>query len=648
MMTTGKIAPLFAGMLAVSAATTLYAGSGPSPEDVTKAKQLANTYRIDEGNGVVALKSSTVFSFRKQSGLSSPVGVTSETSVELMCVKEFQRFRDAIFYDSKSEVGKIRVLEGKNHIVYVYPEKTKYEQDGIFYSDAMLTTYGFDLGAVGNRYTVTYDKTYYDPKYLTSFYFEEGYPVELQEVIFEVPYWMDVEIKEFNFAGYEIEKSQEEVAKTATKKYIYRAKKLQGLKRESNAPNFAKSHPHLLILSKSWTDDQGRRKNLLSGPEDLYGWYASLVKDISQDNSILKSTVDRLIQGKKTDVEKVESIFYWVQENIRYIAFENGIMGFKPESCNNVYNNKYGDCKGKANLLKEMLKLAGFDARLTWIGTADIPYDYTIPSLSVDNHMICTLLLDGKRYFLDGTEEYISFNDYAHRIQGRPVMIEDGEKYLLDQVPSYDASHNKVAKRISMQLSGELLKGSYEASYDGEEKTGMLRSYAAIPNDNKEEAIQKFLTRDNKNLKVSGAKLSDFNIRQQPVTVRYDFELSNAVSGAGNELYINLDQDKELIHFDFDSTRVNDYEFDNKIYIDTRVELQVPAGYQVDYLPDPVEVKNDSYHFSLACKQEGNKVVYSKLIVIENPIISNKSFTDWNNSVKKLRNFYKEQIVLKK
>lgn len=81
-------------------------------------------------------------------------------------------------------------------------------------------------------------------------------------------------------------------------------------------------------------------------------------------------------------MEKIEAVFYWVQDNIRYIAFENGIMGFKPEAASKVYQNRYGDCKGMANLLKEMLKICGYDARLTWIGTNDIPYDYKTASLA--------------------------------------------------------------------------------------------------------------------------------------------------------------------------------------------------------------------------------------------------------------------------
>jgi hypothetical protein len=30
-------------------------------------------------------------------------------------------------------------------------------------------------------------------------------------------------------------------------------------------------------------------------------------------------------------MDKVKAIFYWVQNNIRYIAFEDGIAGFLPD-----------------------------------------------------------------------------------------------------------------------------------------------------------------------------------------------------------------------------------------------------------------------------------------------------------------------------
>ena len=115
-----------------------------------------------------------------------------------------------------------------------------------------------------------------------------------------------------------------------------------------------------------------------------------------------------------------------MQDNIRYIAFEDGLAGFIPATAQEVFKSKYGDCKGMANLMTEMLKLAGLEAYMTWIGTRHIPYDYTLPSLAVDNHCISTVIIGGKEYFLDGTEKYIPFGDYAWRIQGKEVLIGKG------------------------------------------------------------------------------------------------------------------------------------------------------------------------------------------------------------------------------
>jgi transglutaminase-like putative cysteine protease len=205
----------------------------------------------------------------------------------------------------------------------------------------------------------------------------------------------------------------------------------------------AKSYPHIIVVSKSFTDNN-QKKVLFESVKDLYAWYNSLCKQVNNNPDELKPIVSQLTKDKKTDVEKVESMYYWVQEKVRYIAFENGVMGFRPEAAQTVLKNKYGDCKGKANLITQMLKVAGYDARLTWIGTSDLPYDYSLPSLVVDNHMICTLILDGKKYYLDGTEENMAFNDNAHRIQGKQVLIQDGDNYILDKVPEFNAEHNKV------------------------------------------------------------------------------------------------------------------------------------------------------------------------------------------------------------
>jgi len=123
-----------------------------------------------------------------------------------------------------------------------------------------------------------------------------------------------------------------------------------------------------------------------------------------------------------------------------------------------------------ANLTKELLRSQGLDARLCWLGTNHIAYDYSTPSLAVDNHMICALIYKGKTYFLDATETYLGLNDYAERIQGRQVLIEDNDKYILTNVPTTTYMQNLDSEKRVLSIQGDGLTGTVTQEWRGEEK----------------------------------------------------------------------------------------------------------------------------------------------------------------------------------
>jgi hypothetical protein len=56
----------------------------------------------------------------------------------------------------------------------------------------------------------------------------------------------------------------------------------------------------------------GQKKVLFESVKDLYGWYRTVCDSIGNQPSELKEKVASLINGKKTDAEKIEAIFYWV------------------------------------------------------------------------------------------------------------------------------------------------------------------------------------------------------------------------------------------------------------------------------------------------------------------------------------------------
>ncbi|MCB0397603.1 MAG: transglutaminase domain-containing protein [Flavobacteriales bacterium] len=593
------------------------------------------------------LLSTEKFSYAWLENDSLPVQATLEADEKLMALKDDYTFRKALFYDDMSEIVKPEGFNHKDKQIELYPYYGPFQSGEYFYDDVKICTFNFRFSTRGQKARYTYSKKYKDPKYLTSVYFHDYRPVLEKEITFIIPDWLEVELKTFNFEGYDIERSEVRNDNDKTTTYTFKARNLEALKEERNAPPVSKNYPHILVLTKAYTQNQERHV-LLASTKDLYHWYAELVKQVSNEPDDLKTTVTILTDGKETDMDKIESIFYWVQDNIRYIAFENGIMGFKPANAQDVFHNRYGDCKGMANLMKEMLVLAGYDARLTWIGTRDIPYDYSIPSLAVDNHMICTVFLNGKPFFLDATEEFVGMNDYAARIQGRPVLIEDGAAYILDSVPEFSKEHNTIRYNIAVKLDQTELKGKYDVEYNGEEKTIIRRSYANIKTDKRDEALKKFLNGGDKNYQVSNIESSDLGARNLPLTFTYDFTLRNQVTNIGNEYYITLDMNREYGHSKFEDDRVNDFEFHNKVYIEGTTELVIPEGWNLDHLPEPVDISNDHFNFRLSYQRKENVITYSKVISIDNALLKQEDFSLWNDAVEKVGKFYGSQIVLVK
>lgn len=620
-------------------------GQKVDPKNAALAEKYKLQYPLQKD---ISMRSTDEYTFElnKFNSSAPPVSAIQRSSSDILSLSEEHEYEGALFYDFQSEISSVREHKGNSsHSLPTYKDQTSGE--GIFFDDLVKLRFYIEFTKRGDRKRYEYTKRYNDVKYLVSAYFHQDIAVQERVIKFQIPDWLAVELKEMNFEGYDIEKTVVADPKKKITTYTYTAKHLLPFKKESNSPSAARSYPHILILCKSYHNSSGTA-SLFDSVDALYKWYSGLCKEVKDDNSELKPVVEKLLEGKKNDLEKVEAIYYWVQENIRYIAFEDGIMGFKPQEAQKVFSNRYGDCKGKANLLKQMLVLAGYDARLTWLGTSDLPYDYSIPSLAVDNHMICTLFLNGKKYFLDGTEEYISINDNADRIQGKQVLIEDGDKYILDTVPLTGPERNKIESVINLSLTGDVLYGSYSSTYNGQQKVNILRGYAAIQTDKKEDAMKRFLAGENKNLKVSNVSTSDLSNRQAPLKISYDLKLHNQVTTSGDEMYVIVDMDKELADYEFDSTRVNDYEFNHKMTIETKTIVDIPTGYKVDYLPDSVVKKYDNYSFELSYKMEGDKIIYNKRIVIANAIISKKDFTTWNACVKAVRRFYHDPVIFVK
>lgn len=641
-----KLVPWFSlQLLCLFAAAQSQTPDGEGSMQAGSLKRLAKKAKY----GVALMEQQ--FSFSTGKGLTGTPVVTAreEGKVEMVSI------------ENKAYVGYIlpynQFMKLKDYDFQIYyknnfksqkypPEKISLSDENIFLDDNYGQYYGFKAEESGQRSRFLYDYEYTDAKYLTRIFFHQHIPVLKHVVSFKVPSWLQLDIIEKNFGpGYKIRKDTKKEKDFIT--YTFTADNLAAIKEEPSSLGRPFYLPHLVITVRNFSVDK-KQYNGFKDLADMYAWYNFLYKKAENNTDPLKAQVTQLTQGKSTDEEKVKSIYYWVQDNIRYIAFEEGYAGFIPQTVQEVYKNKYGDCKGMANLLTEMLKLAGYNAHFAWIGTRDIPYDRNeIQSLCVDNHAIAVLYLKGKTYFLDGTEKYAPLGKNAFRIQGKNVLVQDGDAYKIELVPAATMEENLMTTKAQLALKGDKISGHVKLSFEGEARNYFHNLYNSIPADKRKTFIKNMIELGNNNSDAINIKTSDFKDRDIPLVIEGDVEISNRVTHVDKLCYTSIDFfPASIVKVSPDEERQNPYDLDNVFLEKDEITLELPSGTKAESLPEKFQASFQSNTMEAIYKMNGNSVVLQKTLQFNSPVIYKADFETWKSFVSRIKEFNRTNITL--
>jgi len=598
----------------------------------------------DDANVVIS-KSERQFKFVKGNN-EHPVQIRQEINTVYTCNSYRTDITVAQFYNDMESVDDVDIYVNDSKKHGITPRYEYYNVDGVFYSDAHVCYFQLPLLKKGSTSEVNFKKTILDPRYFTSIYFTENQRIESQVVRIIVPSWMQVELKGYNFEKYDIKKTVDRDGDATV--YTYEMKNMPAGRSESDAPGPSYHMPHLLVLCKS-AKPKDENYTYFSTVKDQYAWYHGLVIKIGNDEKVIKEKTDEITKGLTSDEEKVKVIFQWVQDNVRYIAFENGIAGFKPEKAQEVLRKKYGDCKGMANLLTEMLRSIKLDARRCWIGTKHIVYDYSTPSLSVDNHMICAWMNKGKPIYLDATEKYIGFGEIAERIQGRQTLIENGDQYLLEHVSVATYTQNTATESRKFSIDGNNLKGHVTQVWKGENKEWLLSELNDIKQEKQEVALKQFLAEGKQNFMISNLKIGNLSNYNADLKVEYDLLWKDALSTFDKESYLEIDNRRHLEGLKIDtSKRRLPYWLPFKNDLISETEIQIPEGMVVNTIPEKLAIKQPAYSFNASYINVAGKIIYRSELILNQPEINPEGFLQWNKDIESLTGFYNQQIVFTK
>jgi Domain of Unknown Function with PDB structure (DUF3857)/Transglutaminase-like superfamily len=350
----------------------------------------------------------------------------------------------------------------------------------------------------------------------------------------------------------------------------------------------------------------------------------------------------------KTNLEKVDTLYHYMQQNMRYVSVQLGIGGWQTFDAQYVEKNKYGDCKALSNFMKSMLKTVGIEGQLVVVSAGEDDFFDPDPAFCLPrfNHMI--LHIPSENMWLECTSDGNPTGYLGTFTQGRGVLVltENGSKII--KTPSLDPSTNGQTSKATIQLAADgsatlknasVLRGSFQ------DNMRMI-----LKGSSKEEFRKRF---------QESHKLPTFKIdaletsieRNKPeVNINYTFSFEKYGSKAGTRLFVPVN-----LHNAFDDTpaptekRIHPIEAGGTGYTETvETTLNLPEGYDVETIPTPKTELNSIYGSYLSTIEKLEKsVIFKRTMTIKPVAQPADKFNEFRDFYKKMQQADAAKVVLK-
>lgn len=381
-------------------------------------------------------------------------------------------------------------------------------------------------------------------------------------------------------------------------------------------------------------------------PSEIAASWEGIAKILYKDNDFGKQIINKkylpatlknsIKEGNLTDIQKIDSVFLYVRNNIKWNKYTRGIYCSK-DGLEDVIKSKSGNFAEVNLLLVAMLKEAGLRANPVLLSTRN--YGLVLhPNLSNLNCVIAGVELDDKIVLLDATDKNSTTLIRPTRTINHTgwLIREDYSFRKVNLIPDYK-SKEMVYGATTIDEQG-FLKGKIKQITQGYYSLA-LASSSIYENENAQtkriESIENQLK-----IEIDNYQKTDADNEFKTIIEEFSFNASGCCDVTENKIYFSP--------FLFLKETINPFTEENRKYpIDFIfpfqkryvVIIEFPENYNLEYVPENLSVNIEdgiaSYKFESSHSQ-------GKLTVTGDFNMNTAVFsTDYYNS---LRNFYRKMI----
>jgi len=401
---------------------------------------------------------------------------------------------------------------------------------------------------------------------------------------------------------------------------------------ESMLPNLNKVFPNVYV---SVPMDMAR----------LSGVYAAKIEELQDDMDAVQAVLEDRFSGEPT----LEQIYNYVSEN--YLNNNMNMRSYYP------YPKPLSTLMNKSKIaeheivfvLYSFLQAAGFSPQLVMVGPG-IDTDIPPEMFNINNfYTLKVKIQDGNTTRYMEPNEYLRYDHqvlHAHYIL--PISTEGADLVKLDRLPG---DYRYVVPKYDCKLMAD---GSLEATYT-EEYNGPVGgdSYRYHKNDKPRE-LDNFFDSKAKSIdemaNLVDYKLTGYKDLTEKVEISYSVEIPGYATRAGDEILAF-----KLPTVGFRATDVGASERTlpfsraGNFYGEKQINISIPEGYEIDYLPENIDISVDYESMNAGIEKNGRMLEYKQVSKGENePIISPEKYSDYKNFVEKKAKFGESWILIKR
>lgn len=219
----------------------------------------------------------------------------------------------------------------------------------IFFPDSRVKIFSAPEAAPGDLILYETKLLETHPTWTTGFwgtwYVDLAEPVKISRLTLELPPGWTFQSRSYN-------QSDKEPEVRAIGVYVWEWRDVKPFKEENMTR--ADLGGGRLTYNITTTDPQWASRNRATW-DDHASVYTGLSWPRLTANPEIKATVTELTQTCRTDLEKIQAIASYDRNSLTYVAIAVGVGGYQPHAAQEVFKNRYGDCKDMSALLVCML-----------------------------------------------------------------------------------------------------------------------------------------------------------------------------------------------------------------------------------------------------------------------------------------------------